>query len=149
VTFPQKSNRKKSTAMNALLAPRLRAATLAAALLSLPALAATAPAADRAAELLRTHGRIAVESAGPHVQVGTYRIQVSVKLGSASEVLPDGTWLYKNYVADDSAAHGTLLVRFTHGRVSDLTLAGPAAVAALRESQAGGKAQQLIASQQR
>ena len=105
-----------------------RAAALAATLLILPGFAATkdSPATDRAAELLRTTGRLSVQAAGPHVEVGTYLIQVSVMLGRASATLPDGTWLYDNFVPENSAAKGTLVVRFTKGRVSDLSLVTPA-----------------------
>lgn len=109
----------------------LRTAALAVALLALPVRADVTPTADRAAELLRAHGRIAVNAAGPHVQVGTYRIQVSVKLGRPSAQLPDGTWLYENHAVEDSAAKGTLIVRFTNGRVSDLALVTPAAATAM------------------
>jgi hypothetical protein len=112
------------------LASALRAAAFATTLFVLPA--AFAQNADRAAQLLATNGTVRVESAGPYVAVGTYRIQVTTKLGRPSATLADGTMLYENYLADGSAATGTLVVQFAAGRVSSLSLAGPAVVAALR-----------------
>jgi hypothetical protein len=115
----------------------LRAAALAAALFLVPSLvsAAESSPADRAAELLRSTDRIPVQSAGPYVEVGTYRIQVAVKLGRAETVLPDGTYLYPNFRAENSTAQGTLVVRFVRGKVSELYLAGPTVVASLRSNQ--------------
>jgi len=111
-------------------ASTLRAAALATTLFVLPA--AFAQTSDRAAQALATIGSVRVESAGPYVSVGTYRIQVTTKLGRPSATLADGTMLYENYLADGSAATGTLVVQFAAGRVSSLSLAGPAVVAALR-----------------
>jgi hypothetical protein len=73
-----------------------------------------------------------VTNAGPYVEIGTYEIQVSVKLGRPSARLPDGTWLYDHCAIENSAAEGTLIVRFVHGRVSALEVAGPNAILALR-----------------
>ena len=102
--------------------------------------------ADRAESLLAGRGSIPVEAAGPYVEVGTYRIQVAVKLGRPAARLPDGTWLYENFVADGSNARGTLVVRFAQGRVSSLMLATPAVVAALRSTPQPGV---LVAQQDR
>ena len=101
----------------------LRLSALAATLLVLPALAsATDQPADPAATLLMVSGSVPVKNAGPFVEVGTYRIQVSVKLGQPSARLADGTWLYASHRIDDGDATGTLVVRFNRGRVSDLAL---------------------------
>ena len=108
----------------------LRATTLAVTLLVLPA--AFAQTNDRAAQVLATTGSVRLESAGPYVGLGTYAIQVSAKLGSPSAILPDGTLLYAGFGIEGSSAHGTLVVRFTNGRVSFLSLASPAVVIALR-----------------
>ena len=93
-----------------------------AALLASPLLTIAAPApadsADRAAQLLARHGSVSVSEAGPYVNLGTPHVQVSVKLGRPSEILPDGAWLYRGYRVEDSAAEGVLVVRFTAGRVS-------------------------------
>ena len=126
----------------------LRTAALAAALLLLPAVASAkdSATADRAESLLAGRGSIPVEAAGPYVEVGTYRIQVAVKLGRPAARLPDGTWLYENFVADGSNARGTLVVRFAQGRVSSLMLATPAVVAALRSTPQPGV---LVAQQDR
>ncbi len=111
-----------------------RPVLLAAALLLAPAalLAGDAPSADDALQQLARNGSVPVKHAGPHVQIGTFQIQVSTKLGAPSVRLPDGTWLYDHRRIAGSGAAGTLVVRFTGGRVSALTLATPAAVAALR-----------------
>lgn len=91
------------------------------------------------AQALARNGSIHVNSVGPYVESGTYRVQVAVKLGRPSYVLPDGTWLYQGYIINDSDASGTLVVRFQRGRVSELSLATPATVASLRGNT--GKAQ--------
>lgn len=116
--------------MHSSLRTALRFATLTAALFAFPA---ALSASDPAAQRLRSNGRIDIAAVGPYVEVGTYRIQVSVKLGRAHTTLPDGTWLYENYAPADSAARGTLVVRFAGGRVSELFLATPAVVASLRQ----------------
>jgi hypothetical protein len=103
-----------------------------------PAFAAT-DATDRAAELLARQGSVALTAAGRHVEIGTYRVQVSAKLGRPDLTLADGTWLYHGRRIEGSSAQGTLIVRFEGGRVSRLELATPAVVAALRlQPKAGG-----------
>lgn len=101
------------------------------------ATALPARSADAAAALLRRHGSVPVSAAGPHVALGTFRVQVSAKLGSPDATLPDGTWLYRNRQIEGSAARGTLVVRFNSGRVSELLLADEPTVAALRADPAG------------
>jgi len=137
--------------MKTITVPSLRTAALAAALLLLPAIASAKDSAapDRAVEILRATGRLPVAAAGPYVEVGTYRIQVSVKLGRASLALPDGTWLYEGFSPENSAARGTLVLRFTAGRVSELYLATPAVVAALRDAPNPAAGQSLVASHAR
>jgi hypothetical protein len=90
----------------------------------------------------RRHGTVAVANAGPHVAVGTFRIQVETKLGRPDVKLADGTWLYRGRAVAGSRATGTLVVRFADGRVSALALATPAAVAVLR----AGSAKDLVAT---
>ncbi len=125
----------------------LLTSALVALLLLLPvAASAKNSAADRAATLLATHGAIPVTAAGDYVELGTYQIQVSSKLGRPSARLPDGTWLYEYFATENSAARGTLIVRFEHGRVSSLALATPATVAALRSAPKSGV---LVAQQDR
>ncbi len=87
----------------------------------------------RAAQHLAAHGSLPLKTVGPYVHVGTFRIQVSTKLGRPDFALPDGTWLYENYTIPPGDARGTLVVRFENGRVLELALATPAVVAALRE----------------
>lgn len=129
----------------------LRSAALATTLFVVPSfLAATETnGADRAAQLLSTTGRLPVHAAGPYVEVGTYQVQVAVKLGRASTVLPDGTWLYENFVSKNSAAKGTLVVHFVKGQVSQLYLAAPAIVAALKDPTRPAGNQVLVASHDR
>lgn len=85
-------------------------------------------------------GTMLVDAAGPYVEAGTFRIQVADKLGRPSAVLPDGTWLYQNFATEDGQMTGTLVVRFTKGRVTSLALATPEVVALLRKH--GGKTDQ-------
>jgi hypothetical protein len=95
-------------------------------------LPASPPAADRAAELLATQGSLPLEAAGPYVARGSYRLHVAARLGRPDATLPDGTWIYHERRIADSAARGSLLVRFdARGRVGTLHLGTPAHVAAL------------------
>jgi hypothetical protein len=89
--------------------------------------------ADPAAEQLARAGSVSLKNAGAYVEIGTFAIQVSTKLGRPSVVLPEGTWLYENRQIDGSNATGTLVVRFKEGRVSDLSLVTPAVALAMRE----------------
>jgi hypothetical protein len=91
-------------------------------------------AADRATELLAVHGSVPVKSAGRYVEVGTFQIQVGVKLGQPTVKLADGTWIYDNYQVDDSDAAGVLVVRFNRGRVSELSLVTPTIASAMTSS---------------
>lgn len=97
-------------------------------------------ASDDTTQLLRQRGALTIAKAGSHVEAGTFRVQVAAKLGRPDETLPDGTWLYHGRRVTGSEATGTLVVRFTGGRVQGLSLLSPQAVAALRtlpEPQAG------------
>ena len=99
---------------------------------------------DAALQKLVRHGSIPVAQAGPYVAPGTFRIQVSLKLGRPDLVLADGTWLYDNRRIAGSEAAGTLVVRFNGGRVSALTLVTPAVATALRtEAQQPGDASRV------
>jgi hypothetical protein len=123
------------------IASALRSAALAATLLAVPALASAIETADRAAELLTAHSTVTVSNAGPYVELGTFQIQVSTKLGRPDTKLSDGTWLYSHYQVEESRAAGTLVVRFAKGRVSELSLVTPAAAIAMGTS---GKASDKI-----
>lgn len=125
---------------------RLVAASSALFLLSLSAVAKDTTANDRVSQLLASQGSIPVKAAGPYVEVGTYPIQVSVKLGRPNSRLPDGAWLYENFQTGSSSARGTLIVRFHHGRVSSLSLATPAVVASLVNPRLQGNATTAFAS---
>ena len=105
----------------------IRTTALLSALLLAPTFAGAkeAPASDSAAQLLTNAGSVPIQAAGPYVEVGTFRIQVSTKLGRPSATLADGTWLYREFNVDGSTAAGTLVVRFDHGRVAQLSLVTP------------------------
>ncbi len=133
--------------MNPNLVSALRATALAATLLVTASAFAQSP--DRAAQLLAVAGSIPVSHAGPYIAAGTYRVQVSAQLGRPTASLPDGTWLYENFNADDSGASGTLVVRFVDGRVRSLSLASPSAVTALRVSPKARDHQSLAAAWER
>jgi hypothetical protein len=87
---------------------------------------------DSAMERLATSGAVLVKTAGSYVEKGTFRIQVSTKLGRPTTILPDGTWLYENRAVQESNARGTLVVRFNQGRVSELALVTPAVATAMQ-----------------
>lgn len=96
--------------------------------------AATSPASvsDDATQLLQQQGAIPVARVGGHVEPGTFRVQVGAKLGRPDETLADGSWLYHGRRVAESEARGTLVIRFTGGRVQSLSLVTPQALAALR-----------------
>lgn len=110
--------------MNTNIASVIRIASVIAALTVATAGVIAKPAAanDRAFSLLAKQGAISIKAAGPYVEVGSFRIWVDEKLGRPAVALSDGTWLYRNFEIKDSEARGTLVVRFTEGRVSSLSL---------------------------
>lgn len=122
--------------MNTLVSPSFRRACAASFLvLSALSLTARSAAADPAAERLARHGSVTIMNAGPFVEPGTFRVQVAAKLGRPDLALADGTWAYRHRRVEQSAAEGTLLVRFSEeGRVAGLQLVTPAVFAALRAS---------------
>ena len=91
----------------------------------------SSPSTDIVGDALTKSGWLPVKSVGPYVEVGSYRIWVSTHLGKPATVLPDGTWIYHGFKAEDSNTEGALLVRFKEGRVSDLRLISAAVLAAL------------------
>lgn len=118
--------------MKSILHPLLLLSTVAAIAAAVSASPASPAApADPAAQLLQRHGSIAVANVGEHIEAGSFRVHVSARLGRPDAVLPDGSWLYHRRRVADSAATGTLVVRFNTGRVSELRLAAPALAAAL------------------
>jgi hypothetical protein len=93
---------------------------------------------DRATQQLALTGSVPVTAAGPYVQIGTYQVQVSAKLGRAGTVLSDGTWFYPNFTVNDSDAAGTLVVRFNQGRVSEISLVTPTVALAMSAPKKAG-----------
>ncbi|HYC71548.1 MAG TPA: hypothetical protein VEB66_10105 [Opitutaceae bacterium] len=72
---------------------------------------------------------------GDEVVRGTSRVLVALRLGQPSITLPDGTWVYRGYVAHPNRADaftGNLIVRFDRGRVRSLSIANEAMLVALR-----------------
>ena len=138
----------KPTHMKTITTPSvLRTFALAATLAALPfAAQASEKSADSAARILAANGAVVIENAGPYVERGTPRVQVSVKLGRPNLELADGTWLYHNRAVEGSAARGTLVVRFDQGRVTDLVSVAPAVVAALRADPRKALPAELVAS---
>jgi len=127
--------------MKTIVISSLRTAALVSALLLVPALAVAKDtvASDPTAQLLATAGTVPVKAAGPYVEVGSYRIHVSAHLGQPSAVLADGTWLYHGFTAVESDAGGTLVVRFEHGQVSQLSLVSPTVETAMLTNNARAK----------
>lgn len=71
---------------------------------------------------------------GDTVAPGDSRVVTSLRLGSPHRVLPDGSWLYRNYTATDAQDQEyscNLIVRFTDSKVSALILADQPTVTAL------------------
>lgn len=133
--------------MNTNIASVIRiAAAIAALTLATVAVSATSnTSTDRAAEVLASHGTVNIKAAGPYVEVGTFRIWAEAKLGKPSVKLADGAWLYRNFEIKDSQARGTLVVRFTEGRVSGMSLVTRAVEMAMLEPKASPEGT-LIAS---
>jgi len=105
---------------------------------SLAAVTSAVQASDLSASVasrLASQGEIPVRQAGPYIEVGSYRIWVESHLGRPASVLPDGTWLYRNYQVDDSQVGGTLAVSFHNGKVATLMLLSNARVAELKSHQ--------------
>jgi hypothetical protein len=134
--------------MNIVSSTSLRAAAFATALVlsSTIAPAKDAAPADSTARLLSSAGSVPVKAAGPYVQIGSYRIHVWARLGHPSAVTSDGTWFYRNFRADESAASGTLVVRFDRGQVSSLSLVTPAIETAMLASPTNARGVTQIAS---
>lgn len=98
-------------------------------------------AADSAAQALAATGTVRVQAVGQYVEVGTYQIQVSTKLGRPSARLADGTWLYRNFAINGSNAAGTLVVRFEDGRVTQLSVVTPHVELAMLNAETKGRVQ--------
>ena len=113
-------------------------------LATLASASANPAATDSAAVQLAARGTLHVAAAGPFVELGTFRVQVAAKLGRPDVVLADGTWAYQHRRVEQSAAEGTLLVRFNaQGRVAALQLVTPALFATLRDNPRGAPADLL------
>jgi hypothetical protein len=81
---------------------------------------------DRAAAKLNRCGSVAVESVGSDVRIGSSKAQVALSIGSPSRILADGRWIvFRDFWVDQSAAHGSLVVGLTAGRVSELRIVTP------------------------
>lgn len=133
--------------MNKSLVSTLRVAALSSTLFLIPvsASAKDSAAADPTAQALDSIGVVPVKAAGPYVQIGSYRIHVRMRLGRPNAMLPDGTWLYNDISADNSAAKGTLVVRFDQGKVSQLSLVSPAVATAMLRAPAPKQGGTLVA----
>jgi hypothetical protein len=116
--------------MNTITLPLVRAAGIAAALVTLsfagPSGETPYQPEDPALRTMQLTGSVPLESISS-IRIGSSAHAASSKLGHASLVLSDGTWLlYRNFYVDHSDAHGTLVVSFKDGRVSALSLVSPA-----------------------
>jgi hypothetical protein len=87
---------------------------------------------DRAAAKLNLYGSVGVESVGSNVRIGASKAEVALTVGSPSQVLSDGQWIFfRDFWVDHSVAHGSLVVGFVGGKVSELTIVTPAKGVAL------------------
>jgi hypothetical protein len=102
----------------------LIALSLALASVSHASVQAAAPG-DPAAAKLALHGSVAVDSVS-NVAIGASKADVSRTIGSPSRLLADGRWImFRDFWVDHSAAHGSLVIGFTDGKVSDLSIVTP------------------------
>jgi hypothetical protein len=107
---------------------------------------AAAPS-DPAALKLARYGSVPVESAGPAVQIGAPKEEVSLTIGSPSRILRDGRWIFfRNFWVDQSLAHGSLVVAFKDGKVSELRIVTPSEGIALCNAKRGAASTVLIAA---
>ncbi|MBA4136875.1 MAG: hypothetical protein C0518_06120 [Opitutus sp.] len=113
-----------------------------------------ASAADRSALpggfVLINRVEARVHANGDSIGVGDGRINVQLRLGAPTRILPDGSWLYSHYRAaatDGREFTGSLVVRFENSRVTALVLADRATVTALLEKRLVPSLQQLAANQ--
>jgi len=109
--------------------------------------AVPAPASsDRAAARLNLYGSVAVNSVGSEVRLGSPKAEVAANIGSPSRILPDGRWIiFRNFWVDQSFAHGSLVVGFADGKVSELTLVTPKEGIALCRGENGPASAGLVA----
>ena len=134
--------------MKTILSFSIRISALVATLFLLPAIASANNApADHAEQALALRGSVPVNAAGPYVQLGTFQIQVMLKLGQPTAKLADGTWLYRGFAVENSNAAGTLVVRFNKGRVSGLNLVTPAVALALSTPRKAGDDHMMAVSE--
>jgi hypothetical protein len=102
---------------------------------------------DRAAAKLSRFGSVAVESVGSDVRIGSSEAQVAITIGSPSRILSDGRWIiFRNFSVDQSAAHGSLVVGFSGGKVSELRIVTPQEGLALCRAKSSPASVQLLAS---
>jgi hypothetical protein len=148
VTFPTKTKTEIRLNMTTIPAFLLRTAAVSATLFvtSIAFSAESTAVLDLANERLAASGAISVKAVGKYVEEGTFRIQVSTKLGRPSAVLADGTWLYENRTLQESPARGTLVIRFNRGRVSELALVTPSVALALQADPHKPLASYLVAT---
>ncbi len=102
---------------------------------------------DRAAANLNLYGSIAVDLVGSNVRIGSPKAEVATNIGSPSRILPDGRWIiFRNYWVDQSSAHGSLVVGFADGKVSELMIVTPKEGTALCRGERGPAIAGLVAS---
>ena len=142
--------------MNSFAFRALRVTSLTAILFVLPLFSSAkepaTPAPDPATVVLARGGAIPVKIARRDgfdnaIEVGNRKESVGFYLGQPSAILRDGTWLYREFTVDQSAATGTLVVSFHYSHVSKLTLISPAAEMALLDAnQKPGSKPTVVAS---
>jgi hypothetical protein len=87
---------------------------------------------DHAAVKLNLYGSVPIDSVGPNVRIGASKADAALTLGYPSRVLSDGRWIiFRDFWVDHSTAHGSLVVRFEGGKVSELMIVTPAKGVAL------------------
>jgi hypothetical protein len=136
--------------MNTITLRLIRAAALAAALVSLSAAGYAGgfqtPAEDPALNAMHLNGWISVERVSI-VRVGSPVKVAFGELGPADRYLSDGTWLiYKDFYVEHSGAHGILVLSSKDGVVTALRLVSPSVAVHLAANRADIFAKVVVAS---
>lgn len=127
----------------------LRAGFLALSLFLARAIYADVPApasGDPASSRMALCGSVAIDSVGRDVRIGSSKADVARAIGSPSRILSDGRWIvFRNFWVDQSVAHGSLVVGFTDGKVSELRIVTPKQGIALCRSGRSSEDSSLVA----
>ncbi len=133
--------------MNIITLPLIRAGAVAVALAVLTASSHAASSKDKATREMEQNGWIRIVTLQSDVKVGSPAKAVSEVAGHPGRVLQDGTWfIYKDFYVTNSTAHGTLVVSFKDGRVTDMRLVTPNVAVSLVAHPGSSLQKEVVAS---